>query len=275
MSKNGINIEKDFEKIIGEIQQQGFANAPRKNDKKSRSLDLVDVAYEQPEPLGKKLVEYALVLYPDNIDAYNYLGNIESNLNKAIILFEKAIKIGEKNPGKKFFEESKEHFWGIMETRPYMRAKAGLADCWMQKGKDDKAIEIYEEMMALNPNDNQGIRFILSTLLLKKKDLTKYRNFVENTAGVICDPWPYNNALYQFKISGQTETSDYALFEAYKNNIHIIDYILGIKSMPNELPMYIAIGSEYEAVSYVDGAFNAWIETDGALDWLREFKKTH
>jgi len=72
--------------------------------------------------------------------------NTEKDLDKAMLMFEKAIKAGEKTLGKKFFKEKKGYFWGMIETRPYMRAKAGLADCLYAKKEVDKAIEIYEEI---------------------------------------------------------------------------------------------------------------------------------
>jgi len=295
MSKNKnterMNIEKDLVRLMEEINKQGFETTdeinnflknmqgqslddlPARTDKKGRSQDLVFEAYEQSVSKGKKLVKQALELNPNNVDAYNYLAGIEKDIDKAIKMFEKAIKAGEKTLGKKFFKEEKGYFWGIIETRPYMRAKAGLADCFVAKKEIEKAIYIYEEMLELNPNDNQGIRYLLSTLLLSKNDLTKFKSFIENIEEEDCAVWTYNNALYYFKKSGQTAKSDKALLNAYKSNKYVIDYMLGIKEMPDELPQYIGIGDENEAVSYVNEAWPIWEKTAGAFDWLYNFKQ--
>ncbi len=288
---NGMNTEKDLAKLMEEIKKQGFETTdeindflkkmqgkslddlPERTDKKGRSQDLVFKAYEQPVAKGKKLVKQAIKLDPNNADAYNYLASIEKDIDKAIIMYEKAIKAGEKTLGNKFFKEEKGHFWGLIETRPYMRAKAGLAECLYAKNEVDKAIEIYEEMLELNPNDNQGIRYSLSTLLLSKSDLTKFQSFMENNKDEDCAVWNYNNALYHFKKSGQTAKSDKKLLKAYKSNKYVIDYMLGIKEMPNELPQYIGIGDENEAISYVNGAWSIWNQTKKALDWLYKFKQ--
>lgn len=285
-----MNTEKHLAKLIEEIKKQGLENMdeineflqkmqgqsiddiPERTDNKGRSQDLVYDAYEQPVAKGKKLVKQALELDPDNADAYNYLASIEKDIDKAIVLFEKAIAAGEKSLGKKFMKEEKGHFWGMIETRPYMRAKAGLADCFYAQKEVDKAIEIYEEMLELNPRDNQGIRYLLSTLLLGKKDLSKFETFIKNTEGENCAVWNYNNALYHFKKLGQTAKSDKALLNAYKNNKFVIDYLLGIKKMPKELPQYIGIGDENEAISYIYGAWEIWENTEGAFSWLHEFK---
>ena len=288
---NRMSTEKDLAKIMEEIKKQDFQNTdeinnflsnmmgqslddlPERTDKKGRSQDLVIDAYEQPISKGKKLVKQALELDPDNADAYNYLASIEKDLEKAIRMYERAINAGEKSLGKKFFKEEKGHFWGILETRPYMRAKAGLADCWCAKKEVDRAIEIYEEILELNPGDNQGIRYLLSTLLLDKDDLTKFELFIEKNEDEDSAVWNYNNALLNFIKSGQSAVSKKKLLKAYNSNEFVIDYMLGNKKLPNELPQYIGRGDENEAISYVYETWSIWKKTEGALDWLYEFKE--
>jgi len=286
-----MNTEKDLAKLMEEIKKQDFQSKdelndfmsnlmgqslddlPERTDKKGRSQDLVFEAYEQTVTKGKKLVKQALELDPNNADAYNYLASIEKDIDKAIKQYEKAIKAGEKTLGKKFFKEEKGYFWGMLETRPYMRAKAGLADCLYAKKEVDKAIEIYEEMLELNPNDNQGIRYLLSTLLLGKDDLTKFELFIKNSEDEDCAVWNYNNALYSFKKLGRTTKTEKKLLDAYKSNEFVIDYMLGMKKMPDELPQYIGRGDENEAISYVNGSWTIWDKTEGAFDWLYDFKQ--
>jgi len=295
MSKNKntvrMNTEKDLAKLIEEINKKDFKSKdelndfmsnlmgqsledlPERTDKKGRSQDLVFEAYEQTVTKGKKLVKQALELDPNNADAYNYLASIEKNIDNAIKQYEKAIKAGEKTLGKKFFKEEKGYFWGMLETRPYMRAKAGLADCFYAKKEVDKAIEIYEEMLELNPNDNQGIRYLLSTLLLDKNDLTQFELFIKNSEEEDCAVWNYNNALYSFKKFGKTAKTEKILLEAYKSNEFVIDYMLGIKKMPNEQPQYIGRGDKNEAISYVNGSWTIWDKTEGVFDYLYDFKQ--
>jgi tetratricopeptide (TPR) repeat protein len=286
-----INTEKELSKLMEEIKKKDFKSTdelndfmsnlmgqslddlPERTDNKGRSQDLVFEAFEQTETKGKKLVMQAIELDPNNADAYNYLASIEKDIDKAITQYEKAIKAGEKTLGKKFFKEEKGYFWGVLETRPYMRAKAALADCFYAKKEVDKAIEIYEEMLELNPNDNQGIRYLLSTLLLSKEDLTKFQLFIKNSEEEDSTVWNYNNTLYNFKKSGKTARTEKILMDAYKSNNFVIDYMLGIKKMPNEQPQYIGRGDENEAISYVNDSWTIWEKTEGAFDWLYEFKQ--
>jgi len=286
-----MKTEKDLAKLMEEIKKQDFKSTdelndfmnnltgrslddlPARTDKKGRSQDLVYEAYEQPVSKAKKLIKKALELDPNNADAYNYLASIEKNIDKAIKQYEKAIKAGEKTLGKKFFKEEKGYFWGIPETRPYMRAKAGLADCLYAKNEVDKAIEIYEEMLELNPNDNQGVRYLLSTLLLDKDDLTGFELFIKNNEEEDCAVWNYNNALYSFKKIGRKAKSNRILLNAYKSNAFVIDYLLGKKKLPVRPPQYIGRGDENEAIAYVFYNWKIWDKTKGALDWLYDFKQ--
>lgn len=289
---NKMSAEKELSKLMRLIEEQNFNSVdelnnfmdslvgknlddylPENTDNKSLAQDLVYEAYEQPVSKAKKLIKQALELDPDNADAYNYLASIEKNVDKAMELYKKAIEISEKTLGKEFFEKEKGHFWGILSTRPYMRAKAGLAECYYEKGEIDKAIEIYEEMLELNPSDNQGIRYLLSTLLLEKDDLTKFESFMKNLEDEDCAYCNFNRALYYFKKFGKTDKANEALLYAHSRNKFVIDYMLGFKKLPKEPPQFIGRGDEDEAVAYVFDAWKVWKNTKNAFDWLYEFKQ--
>ena len=52
---------------------------------------------------------------------------------------------GELALGPKGFKEYAGHFWGFLETRPYMRARAGLAGTLLKLGDEDAAIRHYRD----------------------------------------------------------------------------------------------------------------------------------
>ena len=188
-------------------------------------------------------------------------------------LYEKAIEISKKTLGEEFFKEEKGNFWGILSTRPYMRAKAGLAECFYAKGDIDKAIEIYEEILELNPGDNQGVRYLLSTLLLEKDDLIKFELFMKNLEDEDCANYNFNRALFYFKKFGKTPIADEALLYAHNRNKFVIDYMLGIRKLPKEPPQFIGRDDEDEAIAYVFDVCKAWRNTESAFEWLYEFKQ--
>ncbi len=55
-------------------------------------------------------------------------------------------------------------FWGDLDSRPFMRALHGQGLCLWRLGQTEKASEVFAWMLTLNPNDNQGARFLLQDL---------------------------------------------------------------------------------------------------------------
>ncbi len=259
--------------FISKLMKQNLDDLHEKTDDKGRSQDLVYEAYEQPLPKAKKLIKQALALDPDNAEAYIYLASKEDDLHKAIILYNKAIKAATKTLGKKFFTQHKGYFWGLIETRPYMRAKASLARCLYINNEIEKAISIYEELIDLNPIDNLGIRYLLSTLLLENRELNNFKFLHKAYKEENCAVWNFNNALYHFIKSGPTEKTKKVLLNAHRNNPYVVDYMVGGEILPDRPPQYIGRGDESEAVAYVFDAWMLWRDTEGALPWLYDFMK--
>ena len=288
-NKSRLDTENALAKLMQEIDSQGFENIdqvnefmkkmqgkslddlPESTSDKGRSQELVIKAQDETPAKGKKLIEQALELDPDNADAYNYLATLETDVDKTLAMYRQAVEAGERALGEKFMKENKGHFWGLIETRPYMRAKAGVADCLYAKNRMNAAIEVYREMIELNPNDNQGVRYLLSTILLSKKDLSDYASFIKKFDGEDCALWHYNNALYHFKKLGKSAKSDTELMKAYKFNPYVMDFMLGLKELPEEMPQFIGRGDENEAAAYIFDAIHTWGKTNGALDWMYEF----
>ena len=286
---NRLDNERSIAKLMQELERQDFENIDQLNEfmktmqgkslddlpesttDKGRSQDLVLKAYDETPAKGKELIKQALELDSDNADAYNFLASVETNVDKALALYRQAVEAGERALGEKFMEENKGHFWGLIETRPYMRAKSGVADCLYAKNRINAAVEVYREMIELNPNDNQGVRYLLSTILLSKKDLSDYESFINNYEGEDSAVWHYNNALYHFKKMGKSAKSDTELLKAYKFNPHVMEFMLGLKELPEEMPQFIGRGDENEAAAYIFDAIHTWGKTDGALDWMHMF----
>ena len=80
-----------------------------------------------------KLAKQALTISDDCVDAYVLLAEESAKtLPEARDLYAIGVKAGERVLGKELFTEAVGHFWGMVETRPYMRARAGLANClWL------------------------------------------------------------------------------------------------------------------------------------------------
>ena len=190
-------------------------------------------------------------------------------------LYEQGVKAGERALDPELFEEEDGCFWGILETRPYMRARLGLALCLWNLGEQKQAIGHYADMLRLNPNDNQGIRYLLAHCQLEMgadDELEKLLSQYEDDGAAT---WLYSRALLKFRKEGATEAANECLAEALKENPFVPAYLLRKRELPVHSPQYIGIGDENEAVDYAREAIKTWRKTEGAFQWLREFLLDH
>jgi len=215
------------------------------------------------------LAKKALTISADCADAYNLLAEeTAKSLEEVIDLYRKGVEAGERALGKKAFKEDFGHFWGLLETRPYMRARAGLAQSLWEAGQREEAVEHYWDLLRFNPNDNQGIRDLLMPCLIEfgcDEDAEKlFKQFKEDAMAV----WMYSRALLDFRKYGDSPAADKSLKAALDENKYVPSYLLGRKKMPRTLPGHYGFGDDNEAVLYAHGNRVAWRATPGAMEWL-------
>ncbi len=231
-------------------------------------------AWEESNPARRmNLAHEALALSPDCADAYVLLAEEEADsLARAAEWYQKGIEAGESALGAEYFKENKGHFWGLLETRPYMRAREGLANTLWSLKRYDEAIEHYHALLELNPDDNQGVRHALLNLLLEL-DRTVEATALLKQYGDGMAEWLYTWALMEFRQSGAGKAADRRLKAALKYNRHVPTYLIGRKRIPNQLPPYYGIGDEAEAIHYAHRYLNHWRRTPGAVEWLKSWVK--
>jgi tetratricopeptide (TPR) repeat protein len=234
-----------------------------------RAQDLVYEAWEAPTAKKRReLAEEALRISGDCADAYNILADLASDPAEERDLYEKAVGAGARALGEDFFEENVGHFWGLLETRPYMRARAGLAELLWDAGEREAAVDHYREMLRLNPGDNQGIRQILVGRLLeigRDADAAALLKAYKDDGSV----WMvYARALAAFRTEGDSAAARKRLVAARKANGHVPDYLLSRKKLPRSTPDYHGFGDDSEAVCFMADGAAAWHATSGAVAWL-------
>lgn len=180
------------------------------------------------------------------------------------------MRAGERALGEEAFTRDAGHFWSVLETRPYMRAREGFALCLWELGQREEAVENYRRMLELNPEDNQGIRHELADCLLalgRDEQLGELLGRYEEEASAF---WVYTRALWAFRQGGSTGEATEALHEAVEINPYVAQYLLGWKGFPEALEeLFMDFGEEGEAVSYFVRYLAKWLRTPGAVEWLR------
>lgn len=230
--------------------------------------------YEAWDARGKRRVELAkkaLAESPDCADAYVLLAEETAKTAAAVRdLYAQGVAAGERALGPEFMRENVGHFWGLIETRPYMRAREGLAHALTALGELSGARTHFQELLRLNPNDNQGIRYLLARCLLAQGDHATLLSLLDQFAEDEMAEWLYTRALVLFKIRGGGVAADRALSAALQENPYVPLYLLGIEKLPAHPPASYGFGDRNEAAIYVGSGGEAWMKTPGAVDWLAE-----
>jgi tetratricopeptide (TPR) repeat protein len=230
-----------------------------------------DLIYQAVEARGRRRVQLArkaLELSDDCADAYVVLAEQTASPEAARDLYAQAIAAGERALGPMTFEEHVGHFWGMVQTRPYMRARFGLARCLEELGQANEAIGHYQELLRLNPTDNQGVRDILLPVLLATGRDGEAVALFEQFGDDIGATWQYGWALWTFRREGDSRLARDRLRAALSANRHVPAYLTGKAQWPGLLPASYSYGSKEEAVLCVDDLGDTWLATPGAEAWL-------
>lgn len=251
-----------------------------RGSKEAEAQDLCYDAWETPSANKRKqLARRALKLFPDCADAYVILAQDSvQNLERQKILWTKAVQAGERALGPDAMKENKGYFWGVVETRSYMRARQGLSQCLWELGEAGEAIDHAEEMLVLNPHDNQGVRYYLLAWLVEQ-DIEGFdrEREIEQLTGKYpeegwCD-WQYTLALWLFFKGRRKEAEEY-LCEGSQPNPHVADYLCGVEALPDEMPFQSTYGGVDEAIIYVHMYGHLWLHVPEAVDWLTSIMLT-
>ncbi len=159
---------------------------------------------ERDTATAKKKAQRALSIYPHCVDAKNILASIHMDrfeFVEAERIYHDAISDAVAQQGGKIKTEEIT-YWGDIDTRPYMRARHALGLCSIHLGNFQNALNEFKTLLDLNPNDNQGIRFLLADVYFylgdKKKAEKYYKEYGEHEGA-------YNYALLLFSIGERSK----------------------------------------------------------------------
>jgi tetratricopeptide (TPR) repeat protein len=230
-----------------------------------------DALEAQTEAEALHLLTRALELDPGNTDAWLLMMSHTPPLSadEEIGTLRKIVAGAEERLGKQVFTDCAGHFWGYHETRPYMRARAALADALHRAGRIESAAAEVEGMLELNPGDNQGLRYRLLAFYLAVGRM-------DDTRGLFArypDEFAYNTVFAWSKVlerflSGKPEEALEALAVALKQNAFTKAYLLGHRKLPRNPPDSYAPGSKEEAACFAADLQLAWNAHPTAKKWL-------
>ena len=253
--------------LVGELGAQ----SDDRNPDLARAQQVMYRAWEETNPAKRiTLAHEALSLSAECADAYVLLAQEEADtVKRALEFYKQGMEAGARALGAKYFRENTGYFWGLLETRPYMRARQGLAETLWRLKRYEEAIEHYRELLRLNPGDNQGNRYALLDLLIQIERYEEALALLEQYGDEWSAVWLYSRALLEFQKRGASAAAKKSLQQAVEENPFVPAYLMGQKRVPNRRVDYYGWGDESEAIYYASEHLNHWRRIPGAVEWLR------
>lgn len=185
----------------------------------------------------------------------------------ALVLYEHGVDAGRRSLGNAFFDEHRGHFWGMIESRPYLRARRGLADCLWALGRKRESITHCEALLELSPDDNQGIRHgLLSRYLALGNDMGAarlFRDYPHDASAAFL----WSRVLLDLRRGDQVAATEHLVL-AMHGNPHVAGVFAGKRKPPARLPAHYSPGDRNEAALYIANFAEAWLASADAMDWL-------
>lgn len=182
-----LNSEEELNHVVSDFMEM----QNKKTQKKAKDAwDYMDMAYEaDDEKEALKYAKKALQLDKDFLDAEVMIADLTADDDEDLqSKYEELIKKTETRFKEEnvLSDENIGHFWGILETRPYMRLRGTYLNHLIHMGKFRKAIYECENLLVLSEGDNLGIRYTLISLYALYEDelnvLKLYKKYKEDNA---------------------------------------------------------------------------------------------
>lgn len=170
------------------------------------------------------------------------------------------------------FDLGKDTFpWSIHSNRPFLTFLLEYAVYVRDQKGFNKCIPHLEQIIELNPNDNQGIRDLLATTYLITNQPAKVLQLSEKYPDDTLPELAMGKILALYKLNRKDEAQRF-----YKKNAkylkHLRSELLATTHQPppdlDSSVEGIIVGSPEEALLFWMSQHSAWDSTKGALDWL-------
>lgn len=165
---------------------------------------------------------------------------------------------------------AKGQYWLDLKTRPWMRAMHELAiTLWRRGHAHDRhdAIDVAKKLIRLNPDDNQGIRFLLWSWMPAEGEWDGLRGLLRKYADERRCETAFTAALDAIRRHDGKAAN--LLADALTTNPHIAPLLLQNVAPADHDGDSVAWMSLEEAMSYAHRAHAHWRSVEGAIDMLR------
>lgn len=195
-------------------------------------------------------------------DHYTLKGLLADDASVRKKYFDKAVTIGRfsmmRLEKQGHIRKETEEGWYVLEARPYLRA---LLHAGMQAVHDSRfvdAVSFFEEVLAWNPNDNQGVRDMLVPCCIITNRKKRAAELLEEYKAVHSGTWTANQYMYAIRF-GTKKDKEYWIEQLTQVNPYIAYPLINDTiSAPELVPNVYYFGEESEAAVYWEQTIEVW-----------------
>lgn len=166
--------EEDLEKSLQEfIKNYNEGNIDYENSILDEAYEMLEEAKNsRSKKQAKKMAEKAYLTCPDCLDALVFQTSLEDDIFKRDELLDEGLEYEKERLEMEgyFSKDNFGHFYGLFETRQYIRGLAAKCFNYYNDGKLNKAKMLAMEIIKLNNSDNLGIRYLLMAILAQLEE---------------------------------------------------------------------------------------------------------
>ncbi len=215
-----------------------------------------------------KALEQLVASSPDFIDGYAHLAihwEYQGKPKKALDMALKGLAVANRVIPEGFVGLIE---WGHLDNRPYLRAMQAALISYIRLRRHVDAARMIELMLARNPNDNQGVRFLHGSELLRAKEHARARSVFEAEAHDY-PPYYYELALSYIQDEDWPNAAT-ALRKGFVSNPYIAE-IFGGNSAPAPLPLWHPsnLMEAETAHSYIQMYGSLWFQNQNSIAFMR------
>ena len=214
-----------------------------------------------------------VVKCPNNIDVLHHLSIFYCEAGRDATSYaysQAAVGVGLRAIPAKFSWSKSRMEWSVLENRPFLRAYHGLGLWFLNRQHYKEAAETFSRLLAVCPNDNLGVRYILPECWFAQGDFEKVVTHCQAHKDDAGPDIQYSLALAL--VACEKSGSAKAVLEQASNELPLVAKELlkkGHRKPASKIPGTISWGGADQAYDYWQRMGKYWSASDKALHLLR------
>jgi len=276
---NDIRFSRDVVAVIHTGERQWMFEFPRLTweamDEFHEALEYWRVGdFAVAEEMYHKLIGD----FPEFIDVHHHLALILSVTDREEEAFQMWLKLVEMSLDcfPQEFEMGQDRLpWFILENRPFLRAYHSLGLEYLERGDVVKALKVFNNILAMNPGDNQGVRALVIDCYFHLDRPLDVMAVCNQFADDGLEQVVYGRALALYQLGRRDEAQEALQQAAAFLPLVAKELVKSRHRKPKDLHAdYITHGGADQAYYYWIEQGRYWQRTPGALEFVRECLKT-